>query len=110
MMETMADPISVTEPAAAVETATSALAAAERAIREADPAAFPVASRIVRRVIRHEIDLPALIARVPHRKSFHVGRPSAQIVANDELGLENGGRCRRRDPAGPSGGARARRR
>ena len=66
----MADPISVTEPAATVETATSALASVERAIRDADPTAFPVASRIVRRVILNDVDLPTLIGRLPHRKSF----------------------------------------
>src|SRR6202451_1009499 len=82
---------SAIEPAPTLVRAESALAAAERAIREADPAAFCVASRIVRRVIRHEFDLPALIARVPHRKSFHLSAERArQIVANDELGLENG--------------------
>ncbi len=82
---------SAIEPAPTLVCAESALAAAERAIREADPAAFPVASRIVRRVIRHEFDLPALIARVPHRKSFHLPAERArQIVAHDELGLENG--------------------
>ena len=42
-------------------------------------------------MIRHEFDLPAVIARVPHRKSFHLPAERArQIVANDELGLENG--------------------
>src|ERR1700683_2812633 len=82
---------SATESAPASPRAGSALAAAERAIREADPWAFPVASRIVRRVIRHEIDLPALSTRVPHRKSFHLpGERARLIVTNDELGLEPG--------------------
>jgi len=82
---------SATESAPATPRAGSALAAAERAIREADPAAFVVASRIVRRVIRHEIDLPTLSTRIPHRKSFHLsGERARQIVTNDELGLENG--------------------
>lgn len=87
----MVEPLFVTEPVPTGLRAESALAAAERAIREADASAFPVASRIVRRVIRHEIDLPALSTRVPHRKSFHLSAERArQIVSNDELGLEHG--------------------
>jgi len=67
----------------------AALAAVEQSIRDADPCAFPVASRIVRRVIRDQIDLPGFIARVPHRKSFIVSAEQARsIVANDELGLD----------------------
>ena len=46
MMGEMADPILATKPAAADQTAVSALASIERAIRDADPSAFPVASRI----------------------------------------------------------------
>src|SRR5580692_5118438 len=91
MMEKMAEPILATQPVPAAETALSALASVERAIREADPCAFPVASRIVRRVIRNEVDLPALVGRVPHRKSFVISAGRArQIVLNDELGLEPG--------------------
>lgn len=87
----MAEPILATQRTPAAETALSALASVERAIRDADPSAFPVASRIVRRVIRNEIDLPALIGRVPHRKSFVITADRArQIVLNDELGLEPG--------------------
>jgi hypothetical protein len=85
----MVERLPVTEPVPLAARAESALAAAERAIREADPAAFPVASRIVRRVIRHEIDLPPLSTRVPHRKSFNISAERArQIVMNDELGLD----------------------
>jgi hypothetical protein len=91
MMEKMAEPILATQPAPGAETALSALASVERAIRDIDPSAFPVASRIVRRVIRNEIDLPALIGRVPHRKSFVIAADRArQIVLNDELGLDPG--------------------
>src|SRR5271154_2134329 len=88
MMETMAEPILATQPVPAADPGLSALASVERAIREADPSAFPVASRIVRRVIRNEIDLPALMGRVPHRKSFVISAARAQeVVLNDELGL-----------------------
>src|SRR5580700_2515358 len=87
----MMDRPSAIEPIPVAPRAGSDVAAAERAIHEADPAAFFVASRIVRRVIRHEVDLPALTARIPHRKSFHLsGERSRLIVSNDELGLENG--------------------
>src|SRR5579872_1898584 len=87
----MMDRPSATEPIPVAARAGSALAAAERAIHEADPSAFFVASRIVRRVIRHEVDLPPLAARIPHRKSFHLsGERARLIVSNDELGLENG--------------------
>src|ERR1700722_3029169 len=90
MMEKMADTSTVTEPVAAAETATSALASVERAIRDADPSAFPVASRIVRRVILNEVDLPGLIGRLPHRKTFVTSGDRAQaVVLNDELGLES---------------------
>jgi hypothetical protein len=87
----MMDRPSAIEPIPVDARAGSALAAAERAIHEADPAAFFVASRIVRRVIRYEVDLPALTARIPHRKSFHLSGDQARlIVSNDELSLENG--------------------
>jgi hypothetical protein len=87
----MMDRPSATEPIPVAARAGSALVAAERAIHEADPSAFFVASRIVRRAIRHEVDLPALTARIPHRKSFHLsGERAGHIVSNDELGLENG--------------------
>src|SRR5580658_5862906 len=89
----MMDRPSAIEPIAVDARAGSAIAAAERAIHEADPAAFFVASRIVRRVIRHLVDLPPLTARIPHRKSFHLSGDQARlIVSNDELGLENGAR------------------
>lgn len=87
----MVDPPSAIEPIPFAARADSALVSAERAIHESDPAAFFVASRIVRRVIRHEVDLPALTARIPHRKSFHLsGERARLIVSNDELGLESG--------------------
>jgi hypothetical protein len=67
------------------------LAAIERSVREADAAAFPVPSRIVRRMIRHEIDLPGIGARVPHRKSLVAAGPRVRLVImNDELGIEPG--------------------
>src|SRR5690606_7057376 len=74
--------------AAAVHLPADALAEVQAAIREADEAAFLVAPRIVRRVIRHECDLPALNARVPHRKSFVLPADRLrQVVLHDELGL-----------------------
>jgi hypothetical protein len=88
MMEKMSEPAVAARPVSPAEGALDALDPVERAIREADPSAFPVASRIVRRVIRNEIDLPALMGRVPHRKSFVISAARAQeVVLNDELGL-----------------------
>lgn len=70
----------------------SSIAEIERAVRDADPWAFPVPSRIVRRAIRHEADLPGLTARVPHRKSFVLTASRArQIVESDELGINDDG-------------------
>jgi hypothetical protein len=89
MMEKMAESTIATQSSSSADTALSALAAVERAVRDADPSAFPVPSRIVRRVIRNEVDLPALVGRVPHRKSFVISAAQArQIVLNDELGLD----------------------
>ena len=62
---------------------------ASRALREVEPAAFLVQPRVLRRVIKHEWDLPALTVQVPHRKSRIVMRNVViRHVDWDELGLE----------------------
>ncbi|WP_435017728.1 hypothetical protein TA3x_005348 [Tundrisphaera sp. TA3] len=59
-----------------------------RIVRDVDPRAFVVASRIVRRVIKHERGLPALVIHVPHRRSYVLpGFCALQVVDRDELGL-----------------------
>jgi len=64
----------------------SLLASADDALRAADPSAFTVLPRVLRRVIRHELDLPGLLARIPHRESYVVAADRLrQIVSPDEL-------------------------
>jgi len=59
------------------------------ALREAEPAAFLVQARVLRRVIKQEWDLPALTVQVPHRKSRIISRNTViRHVDWDELGLE----------------------
>jgi hypothetical protein len=60
-----------------------------RALREAEPAAFLVQPRVLRRVIKQEWDLPALTVQVPHRKSRIISRNTViRHVDWDELGLK----------------------
>ena len=60
-----------------------------RALREAEPAAFLVQPRVLRRVIKQEWDLPALTLQVPHRKSRIISRNTViRHVDWDELGLQ----------------------
>jgi hypothetical protein len=60
----------------------------ERAVRAADPAAFLILPRILRRVIKQDCRLTGFGLRVPHRKSYVIGRePLLAIVEKDELGL-----------------------
>jgi hypothetical protein len=59
-----------------------------RALKLADPSAFLVVARVVRRVIKHEWDLPALATQVPHRKAWVIKRNNLiKLVDWDELGL-----------------------
>ncbi len=58
------------------------------AVREADPAAFLVLPRILRRVIKQDRLLTGFGIRVPHRKSYVIARDSLlEIVDRAELGL-----------------------
>ena len=64
-----------------------------RIVRGVDPSAFVVPARIVRRAIKHVRGLPAVVFRVPHRRSFVIGgRAAAEggLLAPEELGLEPG--------------------
>ena len=64
------------------------LAELERAVRAADPAALLIRSRILRRVIKQDRRLTGFGLRVPHRKSYTIGRePLLEIVDRAELGL-----------------------
>ncbi len=62
-----------------------------RIVRGVDPAAFVVAPRVVRRAIKHDRGLPALMFRVPHRRAFAIeGEAALRVIDRDELGLEKG--------------------
>lgn len=79
---------SVREP---VESPTGVLVEeVERGFRERDPEAFFVLPRVLRRVIRHELEITHPWAKIPHRKSLVVDRDRLMwLVALDELGAEN---------------------
>ena len=63
----------------------------ERAVRTADPSAILVPSRILRRVIKQHTLVPGFGLRVPHRKSYVLGRSSLlSIVDEEELDLPEG--------------------
>jgi hypothetical protein len=58
------------------------------AVRQADPRAFLVPPRILRRVIKTDRALPGLGFRIPHRKSYVLsGTRVKYFVDKDELGL-----------------------
>jgi hypothetical protein len=60
----------------------------DRAVQAADPAALLVRSRILRRVIKQDRQLTGFGLRVPHHKSYSIGRePLLEIVERAELGL-----------------------
>ena len=61
----------------------------QRAVAAADPAAFLVLPRILRRVIKQDRRLTGFGLRAPHRKSYVIGRqPLLEIVEKAELGLD----------------------
>jgi hypothetical protein len=64
------------------------LAELQRAVRDADPAAFLVPPRIVRRAIKDDCHLTGFGLKVPHRKSYAIARDSLlDIVDRADLGL-----------------------
>lgn len=66
------------------------LARLARDVRAADPEAFVVPSRIVRRVIREDRRLTGFVLQVPHRKSYVARRePLLDYVLPSELGLDS---------------------
>jgi len=65
-------------------------AALESAIRSAEGRAFLVSPRVLRRVIREDRQFGGLTVRLPHRKSYLIGREALrEIVEPDELGLDS---------------------
>ncbi|WP_145199229.1 hypothetical protein [Planctomycetes bacterium Poly30] len=65
------------------------LAQAVRRVRAVEPCAFLVEPRVLRRVIKAEVHLPALSVQIPHRKTW-IARRNTLIrhVELDELGTE----------------------
>ncbi|MGK0482375.1 MAG: hypothetical protein ACJAQ3_002354 [Planctomycetota bacterium] len=65
------------------------LAQAVRRVRQVEPCAFLVEPRVLRRVIKAEVHLPALSVQIPHRKTW-IARRNTLIrhVELDELGTE----------------------
>jgi hypothetical protein len=62
-----------------------------RALKDAEPAAFLVLPRVVRRVIKAEWALPALGLQIPHRKSWLISKYELlRHVDWDELNLKPG--------------------
>ncbi len=60
----------------------------QRAVREADSAAYLVLPRILRRVIKQDRRLAGYLYRIPHRKSYVIDRESLlEIVDYEELGV-----------------------
>src|SRR5438552_9313532 len=60
-----------------------------RLLRAADPAALLVPSRLLRRVIKRDRKLAIVGLRVPHRKSYVIGRDAlVALVDRDELPIE----------------------
>lgn len=66
------------------------IAEIERTFRERDPSLFFVLPRVLRRVLRHELELTNPWVRIPHRKSFVISRDRLLwLVATDELGIDS---------------------
>ena len=64
--------------------------ALEQTVRAVEPRALLVRPRIVRRVITQDHELAGLAIRLPHRKSYVIGREALlTIVDPDEVGLES---------------------
>lgn len=79
----MTEPLEPT-PADAAE---SWVTGVERGFRDRDPGAFFVLPRVLRRVLRHELEITSPWVRIPHRKTYVVRRDRlVWLVAMDELG------------------------
>ena len=73
------------------------LAELRQAVRAVDPAAFLILPRILRRVIKQDCRLTGFGLKVPHRKSYVIGREALlEAVDKDELGLDDDAEGRRR--------------
>ena len=58
-------------------------------VASVEPRAFLVLPRVLRRVIKKDLELPTIGMRVPHRKSYVIDAERlAPLVERDELGLD----------------------
>jgi hypothetical protein len=63
----------------------------EQSLRQRDPDVFIVLPRVLRRVMRHALDITRPWVRIPHRKSYVIDRERLTwLVALDELGVAPG--------------------
>lgn len=76
-------------PASTPSRAKSLLEEASERVGAVEPRAFLVEPRVVRRVIKAEVNLPALTVQVPHRKTWLAERNTLiKKVEPDELGVQ----------------------
>lgn len=62
----------------------------EQQFRAVSPETFFVASRVLRRVLRNELEITSPLIKLPHRKTFVIERDRLLwLVARDELGVES---------------------
>lgn len=67
------------------------VAAVEQGFRQRIPGAFFVLSRVLRRVIRHDLEITSPWVRIPHRKTYVISRDRlVWLVAMDELDAPEG--------------------
>ncbi|HBB73421.1 MAG TPA: hypothetical protein DC048_03115, partial [Planctomycetaceae bacterium] len=59
----------------------------EQGLRAAVPEAVFASPRVVRRIIRADLDLPLLLARVPHRESIAISPARLLELADDVWAL-----------------------
>ena len=74
-------------------TAVASLSVSElaRLLKEAEPAAYLVPPRVLRRVIKQHRQLGGVSLLVPHRKTYVIDAgPLLELVDRDELGLAAG--------------------
>jgi hypothetical protein len=86
MLASTATADSMTEPSLRAASTVEILAI-EQSLRAAVPEAVFASSRVVRRVIRGDLDLPLLRARVPHRESIALSPARLLELADDVWAL-----------------------
>lgn len=90
----MTDSRPISTPSTTTERTSASLAiqwnSVERQFRERDSSLFFVLPRVLRRVLRNELEISSPWVRIPHRKSYVIPRDRLLwLVATDELGIES---------------------